>query len=129
MEEIHVVNDRAPDYVDNIEFRPSCPAPPSIPSLQAARFLPFRLHCHCPHRFHVPPTQCPKTIESDRSGGKDLGGGKGEAKLRLAERLLEMVVERVLEMVVEGLPKMVVEGLPKMVVEGLPEALHPWGRA
>ena len=84
------------------------------------RILPFRLHCHRPHRLHVPPTQCPKTTESDRLGGKD-PGGKGEAKLRLAERLLEMVVE--------GLPKMVVEGLPKMVVEGLPEALDPWGRA
>ena len=24
MEEMHAVNDRAPDYVDNIEFLPSC---------------------------------------------------------------------------------------------------------
>ena len=67
--------------------------------------LPFELHFRRPLRLRVPPTHCPKTTKSHRWGWKELGGGKGETELRLAERL------------------------PERVLEGLPEALHPWGRA
>ena len=55
--------------------------------------LPFVLHFRRPLRLRVPPTQCPKTPESHRSGGEELGGGIGKAELRLAERLPERVLE------------------------------------
>ena len=59
--------------------------------------LPFVLHFHRRRRLRVPPTQCQKTTESHRWGGEGLGVGKGEAEVRLVDRLPERVLEGLLK--------------------------------